>query len=256
MSADDTRPARLIGRDEQLREIGQAFDSISVRGQALTIIGDPGVGKTALLGAAAADARGRGLTVLSVRGTEAKAHLRFAALHELLGPILDRAGELPPKHREALAGAFGLERAGAAPERFFIALAALDYRGLEGIDAAASAGLLYVSGGSFRFRHPLVRSAVAQMASPARRAEVHQAFARALAADPDRATWHRALAASRPDEELAAALDAGTDRAAAHGAPGLAEQWLERAAELSPDARRRGHRLLRAAELAFELGRV
>ncbi len=39
------------------------------------------MGETALLGAAAADARGRGrgLTVLSVRGTEAKAHLRFAA---------------------------------------------------------------------------------------------------------------------------------------------------------------------------------
>src|SRR5260370_16045838 len=95
MSADDTRPARLIGRDEQLREIGQAFDGISVRGQALTIVGDPGEGKTALLGAAAADARGRGLTVLSVRGTEAKAHLRFAALHELLGPILDRGASKP-----------------------------------------------------------------------------------------------------------------------------------------------------------------
>jgi len=88
----------------------------------------------------------------------------------------------------------------------------------------ASAGLLNVSGPSLRFRHPLVRSAVTQTASPQRRAEVHQAFARARAADPDRATWHRALGASRPDEELAAALDAGADRAAAHGIPDLAEE--------------------------------
>jgi DNA-binding NarL/FixJ family response regulator len=129
-----------------------------------------------------------------------------------------------------------------------------DQRGLAGIDEAASAGLLNVTGASFRFRHPLVRSAVAQTVSAGRRAEVHEAFARTLAGDPDRATWHRALAASQPDEELAAALDAGADRAA-HGAPDLAEEWLERAAELSVDPGRRGHRLLRAAELAFELGR-
>ena len=54
------------------------------------------------------------------------------------------------------------------------------------------------------------------MASPGRRAEVHHAFARALAADPDRATWHRALAASRPDEELAAALDTGAQLYLSH----------------------------------------
>jgi len=105
---------------------GSALDGIRERGQALTIVGDPGVGKTALLGAAAADARERGLTVLSARGTEAKAHLRFAVLRELLDPVLGRAGGLPPRHQAALLGAFGTADADAAPERFFIALAVLE----------------------------------------------------------------------------------------------------------------------------------
>jgi len=425
----------LFGREEELRDIGAAFDGLSVGGYALAIVGDPGVGKTALLRTAADEADRRGLIVLSVRGTQEEAHLRFAALHRLLSPVLDRADGLPSRHRAALFSAFGLVDEQAAPDRFFVALAALELiadvgakipvvllvddlhwvdsasrdaigfiarrietepavlllaarpvaenllagesgptllrlegldpaasrellrahsprlspidarRVLDGaagnplallemplalgqagaetsrsttaplplttrlelsfaarardldpaartvllvaalqdsdllaetfavateltgdggpgtppsaaIDAAVAAGLLSVSGDSFRFRHPLVRSAIAQAASPARRAEVHEAFACALRADPDRATWHRALAAAQPDEGLAKALDDGADRAVAHGAPDLAEQWLERAAELSVDEYRRGHRLLRAAELAFELGRA
>ena len=65
MNRDGPQPAHLVGREEELRDIGSALDGIRERGQALTIVGDPGVGKTALLGAAAADARDRGLTVLS-----------------------------------------------------------------------------------------------------------------------------------------------------------------------------------------------
>jgi DNA-binding NarL/FixJ family response regulator len=433
--AGQTHTARLFGRERELREIGAAFSEMSERGSALLVVGEPGVGKSALLAAAAEDARCRGLTVLSVRGSEAEAHLRFAALHRLLSPILDRADGLPSRHRAALRSAFGTADGDAAPDRFFVALAVLELIAdagaetpvvlliddldsvdsasrdaigfvarriesepavlllttrltpgdtlageldltslrLEGLDPAASRallrehnpwltslqerqvldgaagnplallelplalsragprtrrsgaaalplttrlehsfaarvrdldpdartvllvaalqdgdvlaetfaaaaelagtstpqvspsvaidaavamGLLSVSGGSFRFRHSLVRSAIAQTVSPARHAEVHEAFARTLSADPDRATWHRALAASQPDEELAEALDAGADRAARHGAPGLAEEWLERAAELSVDESRRGHRLLRAAQLAFELGRA
>jgi DNA-binding CsgD family transcriptional regulator len=118
----------------------------------------------------------------------------------------------------------------------------------------ARLGMLIIDGDTFRFRHPLVRSAITQSATPDERRAVHQALAATLGADPDRAVWHRALAAPGAQESLAAELDAGADRAAARGAPGLAEEWLRRAAELSAGDRRRGHRLLRAAELAFELG--
>jgi hypothetical protein len=120
---------------------------------------------------------------------------------------------------------------------------------------AAQLGMLIIEGDTFRFRHPLVRSAIAQSAYADERRAVHQAFAATLGADPDRAVWHRALAAPGAQESLAAELDAGADRAVARGAPGLAEEWLRRAANLSEDDRHRGHRLLRAAELAFELGR-
>jgi len=60
-----------------------------------------------------------------------------------------------------------------------------------------------------------------QAASRDWRAEVHEAFARPR--PPIRtATWHRALAASQPDEELAEALDAGADGPRRTGHP----TWL------------------------------
>ena len=124
------------------------------------------------------------------------------------------------------------------------------------IDAAVAAGLVSSDGTSVRFRHPLVRSAVAGRAPAAQRRAVHLAFARALAADADRATWHRALAAHDTDDRLAAALEAGAERTAAAGAADLAEEWLRRAAQLSGDGTGKARRLLRAAELAFELGRA
>ncbi len=124
------------------------------------------------------------------------------------------------------------------------------------IDTAIAAGLVTSDGISIRFRHPLVRSAVVGRAPAAQRRAVHLAFARSLAADADRATWHRALAARDPDDELAAALEAGAERTAASGAVDLAEEWLERAAQLSADETGKARLLLRAAELAFQLGRA
>ena len=47
-----TQIARLFGREHELREIGAALSGISERGSALLIVGEPGVGKSALLAAA------------------------------------------------------------------------------------------------------------------------------------------------------------------------------------------------------------
>lgn len=424
----DPGPASLflVGRDVELARIESAVADVAQQGGTVRIAGDPGVGKSALLRAGQELAVARGYTALSVHATEGEAHLAFAALYQLLRPILGRIDELPAGHRAALMSAFGLTEPGAASDNgFFIALAALELIAdaaaqtpvfvgvdnlvwvddasreviefvsrritdeqivmlttcrlnqppestfgshllwLEALDPeasrellhhqapnlpagdearvlaaaagnplallelarvagqagessafapipltqrlersfaaglddvappvrmalrvaaiqdsdqlaetyaalaelngdheakvdlhrAAQLGLLIIEGDTFRFRHPLVRSAIAQSAHPDERRAVHQALAATLSADPDRAVWHRALAAPSPQESLAAELDAGADRAAARGAPGLAEEWLRRAAELSEDDRHRGHRLLRAAELGFELGR-
>jgi DNA-binding CsgD family transcriptional regulator len=121
---------------------------------------------------------------------------------------------------------------------------------------AVAAGVGTVDRGKFRFRHPLVRSAVTQAASPEERRQAHAALAEALSNEPDRAVWHRAAAAAGPDEDVAEALDAAAERARLRGGRDVALAAFERAAELSMDRGPRALRLFGAGELAFELGRA
>jgi predicted ATPase len=105
----------LVGRDAELGQIEAAVDNVAQRGGTVRLAGDPGVGKSALLRAGAELAKERGYTALTVRATEAEAHLTFAALYKLLRPVLDRIGELPAGHRAALMSAFGLAEPGPQP---------------------------------------------------------------------------------------------------------------------------------------------
>ena len=84
--------------------------------------GEPGVGKTALLEYVIESAPG--FQVARAAGVESEMELPFAALHQLCAPMLDRLKRLPGPQRDALGVAFGLT-AGAAPDRFLVALAAL-----------------------------------------------------------------------------------------------------------------------------------
>ncbi|WP_204040101.1 ATP-binding protein [Acrocarpospora phusangensis] len=120
---------------------------------------------------------------------------------------------------------------------------------------AAAAGLGTLEDGEFRFRHPLIRSAVYQAASGEQRRSAHTALARTLAGNPDRSVWHRAAAAQGPDEEIASALADAAARATDRGGLDIALAALERAADLSADPRLRALRLARAGNLANELGR-
>ena len=127
-----------------------------------------------------------------------------------------------------------------------------------GADAAApaeAAGLIEL-GARVRFRHPLLRAAVYQAAAVPDRREVHQALAEATDpdADPDRRAWHRAHAATGPDEHVAAELERSAARAQGRGGVAAAAAFLQRSAELTPDPARRGVRALAAAQAKYDAG--
>lgn len=414
----------LLGRDQERSLLKSLLDEVATHGQALMLRGEPGVGKSRLLCAAASAARERGMTVLSTTGVQSEAHLPFAGLHQLLRPVRGRAVQLPSVQRAALDAAFGLTRE-VAPEHFRIAMAALDlisevasdapvllvvedaqwldrptsealafvarriesdpvvllgatrdgypsalgaglpeYR-ISGLDGATAEALLdavaphlspaarsrvlreaagnplalielpdavrqhedepwtarplplserlerafaarvsdlpaetqrvllvaalddgdsideilraasLVAGASLdldfaapaaearivdvdlqtiRFRHPLIRSAVAQSAGLGDRRRAHAALADVLADDPDRRAWHRAALLAGEHEDVALDLEAAGLRAQRRGAVAVAVSALKRAADLSEPASR-SRRLLAAAGLAVELGR-
>jgi MoxR-like ATPase len=78
----------LVGRGRELELIRSFLDGAAVGGGALLLWGEPGVGKTALLDAAAEAASAAGFRVLRAAGAEFEAEVGFSSLSQLLLPVL------------------------------------------------------------------------------------------------------------------------------------------------------------------------
>jgi DNA-binding NarL/FixJ family response regulator len=418
----------LVGRRLELARLAGLVAGIGERGEALLIRGEAGVGKSALVAEASAEAAGRGVGVFRTTGAKSEAHLPFAALHELLLPFLGRLDQLPEVQRHALEMALGLAPRETEADIFLVGLATLSLVGeiatetpllfvvedaqwvdrssgmvfgfvarrlemepvlmwfavragvpsdadqaglpeldLGGLSEEASARLLELHGSGlpadlrrrildqaagnplalielpvaarrlasegispgsdslpltatlerafvarlddldpnaralllvaaledaepaellhaaesvggasidvadwqpvvaaglgvltpegFRFRHPLVRSAVEQASTLEERRAAHAALAAVLVDDPERAVWHRADATAGQDEAVASALAATAEQAGARGAGDVAIAAFERSASLTPDRALRALRLWHAGTLTLHRGR-
>lgn len=108
--------------------------------------------------------------------------------------------------------------------------------------------------GRLEFGHPLMRGAVLNAAAHGELRAVHAELARVLADDPDRQAWHRAHAATGPDDEVADALARAAVRADALGGHAGAGAALARAAALTTDPALKARRLVDAARAAADAG--
>lgn len=126
-----------MGRGEELRRIAALLEEAR-RGRSGTLVvsGDAGLGKTALLVEARAQARD--MRVLAATGIESESELPFASLHELFRPVLDLLPRIPVSQARALAAALALEE--GTPDAFTVGAGTLSLL----VEASEEAPLLVV----------------------------------------------------------------------------------------------------------------
>ena len=122
MTGKDTS---LVGRGKELSQLRELVTPPCEESRVLLILGDPGMGKTVLLAAAARGARLAGMRVLAAAGRESEQDLAFAGLHQLLRPVLDRVSGLPARQAEALRGAFAISEDPVPPDALLTGIAVL-----------------------------------------------------------------------------------------------------------------------------------
>ena len=122
----------LVGRETEFAELEAGLRRAVEHGGAFLITGPPGIGKTSLLNAVAAEARSRGYNSLTVTGLECEAQLPYAGLHQLLQTVMVSVDKLAPPQKAALLTALGMT-VGPAPDVFLVGLATLNL-----IDEAAA----------------------------------------------------------------------------------------------------------------------
>jgi DNA-binding CsgD family transcriptional regulator/tetratricopeptide (TPR) repeat protein len=113
----------LVGREREREQLERTLESARAGASAtLALVGEAGIGKTALLDHAAE--RAAGMRVLRARGIESEAQIPFASLLELLRPALVMVDRIPEPQAVALEGALALRR-GPSQQRFAVGAATL-----------------------------------------------------------------------------------------------------------------------------------
>jgi len=119
--------AAVVARDRELDAVGVFLDEVLAGPCGLVLQGEAGIGKTTLWSSAAVQAAERSYTVLSCRPSESEATLSYAALGDLLEPVLDQVLNLvPAPQRWALEVALLMaDPAGRPPEQRAVSVAFL-----------------------------------------------------------------------------------------------------------------------------------
>jgi DNA-binding CsgD family transcriptional regulator len=153
----------VVGRERELSDLPRVLDAVVADGpRALVVRGEGGIGKTTIWRAVLAVAEARSMRILRCAPGELEMRLAYAALGDLLLPVLaEQGGTLPAPQRRALEVALSLsDPEGAPPDQRAVAAAALGIvSGLAGrggalvlavddaqwLDAASQRVLSYVS---------------------------------------------------------------------------------------------------------------
>ena len=215
----------LIGRSVETAAIDRLLaDARSDRGGVLVLRGEAGVGKSALLRHAQDAAEG--MTVLRATGIEGESELPYAALHQILRPLLERIDRLPAPQAAAIRAAFALSGE-SVQERFRVSLGVLGLLS----DAAAEHPLLCVIDDA----QWLDRASADALLFVARRLEVEPVALLFAAREGDA----RAFAAPGLRDHCVAALDASDARSLLADQLGTtvaaeAVEWIVRNANGNP----------------------
>lgn len=114
----------LFGRHDELAQISAFLDGVRGGGDVRLIRGEPGVGKSSLMTAAAELALSSGMRVLQASGSEFEADVSYSCLNQLFLAVHADFDRLPSGPREALSVALGFG-AGALPDVLLVCNAAL-----------------------------------------------------------------------------------------------------------------------------------
>jgi predicted ATP-dependent serine protease len=90
----------LVGRASEIPVVESLLAGIADGGGSLLVLGDPGIGKSALVEAASRRAADAGIRVLACAGVPSEAQFSFAGLRQLLRPVLADADSLRRGQRD------------------------------------------------------------------------------------------------------------------------------------------------------------